>query len=174
VTTIDSDSTEFPEPASHRTIFSMRPATVVDGEGILACLRAAFDEYAAEYTEGAFAATVLTRESLHDRLRTMTVWVAVTTHDRIVGTLTAAITDHAEGHLRGMAVHPEFQQRGIAASLLKAALADLQRRGCNRVTLNTTDPLRTAVTFYESHGFRPTGRVSPFFGMTLREYAREI
>ena len=31
-----------------------------------------------------------------------------------------------------------------------------------------------AIRFYERHGYRPTGRVSDFFGMELIEYAKEL
>ena len=43
-----------------------------------------------------------------------------------------------------------------------------------RVSLDTTEPLRRAVRFYERHGFRPSGRVSDFFGMPLFEYVKEL
>jgi ribosomal-protein-alanine N-acetyltransferase len=98
------------------------------------------------------------------------VWIAVCSDDRIAGTLAVAVTSQGEGHLRGMAVHPRFQRRGIATALLTAALNELRARGCRRVTLDTTDPLLGAVRFYESHGFQPTGRTSPFFGMDVHEY----
>ena len=155
------------------TSFTVRRASARDREGILLCLRAAFGEFASQYTDGAFAATVLTPESLANRLSTMMVWVAAI-GDEIIGTVTAAIADKAEGHLRGMAVDPRFQKRGVAGELLNAAIAELRGRGCQRVTLNTTDPLAAAIRFYESNGFRATGRSSDFFGMTLREYARAL
>jgi ribosomal protein S18 acetylase RimI-like enzyme len=102
----------------------------------------------------------------------MFVYVAVTRKGKVIGTV-AALADR-EGHLRGMAVHPDFQKRGVAAKLLERALSDLVTRRCRRVTLDTTRPLRTAARFYEAHGFQRTGRVSDFFGMPLYEYAKVL
>ena len=73
-----------------------------------------------------------------------------------------------------MAVRPTWQGTGVAQRLLDAALADLRARGCARVTLDTTEPLRRAIRFYERNGFRPTGVVGDFFGMPLFEYARAL
>ena len=154
--------------------FCVRRAQTDDARDILSCLVSAFDEYRAQYTADAFADTVPNLESLKDRLRTMLVYVAVSDAGEIIGTLAAALTGEREGHLRGMAVHPDFRNRGIAKELLTAALDDLRANGCKRVTLDTTAPLSQAMHFYESNGFRRTGRVSDFFGMDLYQYARSL
>jgi putative acetyltransferase len=73
-----------------------------------------------------------------------------------------------------MGVLPEWQGRGIAKELLERAESELKQRGCKRITLDTTEPLIPAMRFYERNGFRRTGRISDFFGMTLIEYAKEI
>ena len=152
---------------------AVRRAHATDARGILACLRAAFEEYREQYTWDAFADTVPDLESLNDRIRTMWVYVAVSEGDEIIGTLAAALTE-AEGHLRGMAVHPQFQKRGVAKELLAVVLDELRASGCKRVTLDTTAPLTRAMQFYEANGFRRTGRMSDFFGMDLYEYARRL
>ena len=154
--------------------FNIRRAQAEDARGIFACLLAGFDEYRELYTAEAFADTVPNLESLSDRLRTMLVYVAVSDDGEIIGTLAAALTDESEGHLRGMAVRPDFRNRGIAKELLTTALDDLRANGCKRVTLDTTAPLSRAMQFYEANGFRRTGRVSDFFGMDLYEYARSL
>src|SRR5260370_26336146 len=53
--------------------FQIRGATCGDAAGILECLRAAFGEYRADYTEGAYLDTVLTAESVETRLSKSTV-----------------------------------------------------------------------------------------------------
>lgn len=151
---------------------SIRRATAADAEGILDCLLAAFEPYRAQYTPAAFRDTVLSRETIHARLAAMTVLVAAE-HDAIVGTLAYSL-EGEEGHLRGMAVRPDRQGSDVAASLLSRAEADLRRRGCARITLDTTGPLLRAVRFYVKKGFAPTGRVTDFFGMPLHEYARRL
>jgi len=152
----------------------IRPATPQDANFILKCLSVAFAPFKGDYTPDAFTDTVLTEETVLGRLRGMRVLVALA-GDKIVGTV-AGGTDQAtrEGHLRGMAVLPEWHGRGVAALLLKEIEAWLRSRGCKRITLDTTLPLQIAMRFYEKNGYRRSGTVRNFFGMRSVEYAKEI
>jgi GNAT superfamily N-acetyltransferase len=152
----------------------IRKAGARDSEGILRCLRDAFEPYRERYTPGGYVDTVLTPETLEQRLATMAVFVAADESGRVVGTIACAPATADEGHIRGMAVRAEWQGAGVAQGLLDAALAELQTHGCTRVTLDTTEPLERAVHFYRRNGFRPSGVVRDFFGMTLFEYVREL
>jgi ribosomal protein S18 acetylase RimI-like enzyme len=73
-----------------------------------------------------------------------------------------------------MAVMPESQGSGIAAALLDAAEKKLAAGGCSRVTLDTTEPLARAMRFYQAHGYRPSGRITDFYGMRLHEYVKHL
>ncbi len=152
--------------------FVVRKANVSDGEGVLACLAAAFTPYRDQYTREAFAGTVLTEETLKRRLTGMCLFVAVS-RGRIVGTIGSNATGH-EGHLRGMAVVPEWQGTDVASALLHAAEEGLRNDQCTRVTLDTTEPLKRAMRFYEKNGYAASGRVSEFFGMPLFEYVKHL
>ena len=66
---------------------TIRKALETDASGILACLRIAFEPYRDKYTSEAFADTVLTPETIQDRLGQMSIFVAVTTDGQIVGTI---------------------------------------------------------------------------------------
>ncbi len=145
-----------------------------DASGILACLRIAFEPYRDKYTPEAFADTVLTRETIQDRLARLSVFVAVTAGEQIVGTIACSVIAAGEGHLRGMAVLPEWHGRGTARELLQSAEAELGGKGCSRVTLDTTEPLQRAMGFYEKHGYAKSGRTSDFFGMILHEYVKAL
>ena len=90
----------------------IRPATVEDAKGIQTCLAAAFEPYRAEYSPGAYADTVLNDEALLRRLQQMHVLVAA-----VEGNVVGTITGTPKGHLRGMAVLPEWRGSGIAAKL---------------------------------------------------------
>ncbi len=153
---------------------TIRKATATDAAGILECLRIAFEPYRAQYTPQAFTDTVLTPQTIQDRLRQMSVFVAVTPDDQIVGTIACSLVNASEGHLRGMAVLPEWHGRGLAEKLLQSAEREVAARGCSRVTLDTTEPLQPAMRFYEKHGYVPSGETTDFFGMTLREYVKEL
>jgi GNAT superfamily N-acetyltransferase len=153
---------------------TIRKAVENDASGILECLRIAFEPYRSQYTSGGFADTVLTPETIRDRLAQMSVFVAVTADNQIVGTIACSVIKANEGHLRGMAVLPEWHGRGIAEKLLQTAEANLAGRRCSRITLDTTEPLQRAMRFYEKHGYVASGTTKDFFGMPLREYVKEL
>jgi len=73
-----------------------------------------------------------------------------------------------------MGVVPACQGRGVAGQLLEAVEAELRAQGCSIATLDTTEPLRRAVRFYERNGYRASGRVTAFFGMPLFEYVKRL
>jgi ribosomal protein S18 acetylase RimI-like enzyme len=154
--------------------FSIARASAGDVVGILQCLQEAFEPYRQSYTPEGFLDTVLTPETLQQRLLTMSIFVARDSSDAIVGTIGCNRVNTHEGHIRGMAVKAAWQGCGIAQQLLKAAESELETQGCKRVTLDTTAPLERAISFYKKHGYRDTGKVTDFFGMPLYEYAKDL
>ena len=153
--------------------FQIRQAVLQDSDQILACLQAAFAPYKDLYTAAAFADTVLNSLAIKTRLRQMHMLVA-TSQDQIIGTVSGAARADGEGHLRGMAILPEYQNTGVAKDLLTAIEHWLKSHRCNRVTLDTTLPLQRAMKFYEKNGYERSGGTTDFFGMTLIEYAKDI
>ena len=151
----------------------IRQAREGDGREILECLASAFEPYREQYTADAYADTVLNDSSLPARMQTMQVIVAVSSAE-VIGTVAGAHFHTGEGHLRGMAVLPQYQGSGVSAQLLAAIEAWLRARGCTRVTLDTTLPLLAAMKFYEKHGYSRSGRRSDFFGMPLIEYVKQL
>lgn len=152
--------------------FAVRRATVRDAAGILDCLRAAFEPFRVAYTPGAFEDTVLTPDAVGRRLASMAVFVASTDRGDVAGTVAGGVDGEGEGHLRGMAVRPNWQGRGVAEELLTAAEVGLRRAGCDRVSLDTTRYLNRAIRFYEANGYRASGKVGDFFGMELIGYVK--
>ncbi len=160
-----------PDPSSD---FHIRRATEKDATGILHCLQMAFETYRTRYTTAAFRDTVLTPEALQQRFFSMSIFVAVDGENHIVGTISCTLINRDEGHLRGMAVLPEWQGRGIAEKLLESAEAELASRKCSRITLDTTEPLQRAMRFYARNGYRASGKITNFFGMPLHEFVKEL
>jgi ribosomal protein S18 acetylase RimI-like enzyme len=66
------------------------------------------------------------------------------------------ITGRAGGHgfLQRLAVHPTYQRHGVGRALVLDGLSWLQRRGVERVAVNTQLENRKALALYESLGFR--------------------
>src|SRR5438105_3668876 len=147
----------------------IRKATTADSAAILEVLHTAFAPYEARYTPEGYEDTVLTPDTLRERFKTMTIFVA-TSEEKIIGTIACS----ADGHLRGMGVAPDHLGSGVALELLQAAEAELRAKNCKRVTLDTTEPLQRAMRFYEKNGYRRSGRISDFFGMPLYEYVKEL
>ncbi len=145
-----------------------------DAGAVLACLGLAFEPYRDCYTPGAFADTVLSTETIQHRFDEMAVFVAVSETGEIAGTVGCQTIGSQEGHIRGMAVRPEYLGTGVARSLLEAVETELGQRGCSLLTLDTTEPLERAIRFYERHGFRFSGTVRDFFGMRLLEYSKRL
>jgi GNAT superfamily N-acetyltransferase len=154
--------------------YMIRQATPEQLSGVVVCLAAAFEPYRSLYTPGAFTDTVPDVGAMSERIKTMTILCASDNAGQIVGTIACGVSSPGEGHLRGMAVLPEFQGRGLAGVLLSAAENNLRQRGCVHVTLDTTRPLLRAVSFYTRRGYAHTGIVTDFFGMALYEYDKQL
>lgn len=152
---------------------SIRKATLGDSEGILECLREAFEPYRGSYTPLAFSDTVLSPETLRTRLAEMQILVAIDNSGRVLGTIAYRLTKD-EGHIRGMAVRPELHGSGVGEGLLHQVESELRALHCATITLDTTRPLRRAIRFYERNGFRATGKIAGFFGMDLLVYRKDL
>lgn len=154
--------------------YEIRRASRADADEVHRCLRAAFDVYRAAYTDGAFEDTVPSPSGIEQRLGTMAVFVATGPDGAVIGTIACQETGRGQGHLRGMAVLPDWHGRGVADALIEAAESELERIGCRRANLHTTRPLARAARFYARHGYRLTGDVEDFFGMEIAEHAKDL
>ena len=133
----------------------------------------AFEPFRPHYPPEAFQDSVPDPEAIRERMIGMTVYAALSDAGEVIGTIASAV-EGERGHLRGMAVRPAWQGRGIAELLLHAAEKDLRAVGCTRVTLDTTAPLQRAIRFYQKNGFVLSDTIGDFFGMPLYEYAKSL
>jgi GNAT superfamily N-acetyltransferase len=151
-------------------LFQIRRAAAEHAGDVSDCLAAAFTRHRDDYTPEAYADTVLNATGALQRMREMSLFVAAS-NSVIIGSVGCSVNG-VEGHLRGMAVLPEWQGKGVASGLLAVAEVELKTQGCRRITLDTTRPLLRAIQFYENHGYSASGRVQDFFGMPLYEYSK--
>ena len=154
--------------------FTIRPALISDAEEIQQCLRIAFGHYLDSYSREAFLDTVPTVENVRARFHHMSLFVAEDHQRKVIGTIAWYLKSPEEGYIRGMAVLPEWQGKGVAQKLMANVEEDIRSRGCSRAALDTTDPLKRAIRFYEKLGYRRTGNIEDFFGMPLHEFAKEL
>lgn len=68
-----------------------------------------------------------------------------------------------ELELLNIAVHPDWQRRGIARSLLDRVADIAQRTGMSSVLLEVRPSNQRAVAVYERYGFRPIGRRKGYY-----------
>jgi ribosomal protein S18 acetylase RimI-like enzyme len=68
---------------------------------------------------------------------------------------------HKHAHLARLAVHPDYQGRGIGAQLLYQAVIDTLTRGVNLITLNTQENNYRSHALYERFGFVKTDQRMP-------------
>jgi len=153
---------------------SIRRAKLDDAAAIADCLGTAFAPYRDQYTPDAFRDTTLSVDGVQQRIAQMTLLVAIDGRGSVVGTVAYRVVAAGHGHLRGMAVLPEWRGSGAAAELLAVAEQEMRQLGVSRVTLNTTRPLDRAARFYAKAGYVRTDTVPDYHGMPLFEFAKTL
>ncbi|MCF3652291.1 GNAT family N-acetyltransferase [Synoicihabitans lomoniglobus] len=96
--------------------------------------------------------------SERDELEDVAFHLVAVVGKSIVGTGRLHGVDAANAQVRCMAVHPEFERRGIARAILLALEAEAHNRGVTRIQLNARE---SAVGFYEKMGYADIGK-GPF------------
>jgi len=81
---------------------------------------------------------------------------------KVVGFLVArAIV--AEAEILNLCVAPEKRRSGLAEALLNTAVAELRRTRVDRLFLEVRESNTPAISFYEKHKFRQTGRRAGYY-----------
>ncbi|MGF1494977.1 MAG: ribosomal protein S18-alanine N-acetyltransferase [Microcoleaceae cyanobacterium] len=68
-----------------------------------------------------------------------------------------------EAHITVLAVHPDYQGRGLGQALLYALLKSAKQRQLERATLEVRASNQVALTLYEKFGFRLAGRRKRYY-----------
>ena len=158
-----------------KSYYEIRQADFHDAKSIHKAILAAFEEYRPYYTPEGFADTIMSEQVAIERMKEMTLYVAIDKNGTVIGTIGWQRVSEKEGHIRGMAVLPKNQgENSPAIDLLQAVESDALSKGCTYLTLDTTAPLKRAQHFYKKCGFKETGKTGDFFGLIIYEYAKKI
>jgi N-acetylglutamate synthase-like GNAT family acetyltransferase len=153
--------------------YLIRRAKIEDAKGIYGVLLAAFEDFRQFYTPEGFNDTVMSEKAVIERMKEMKLYVATDQKYKIIGTIGWQKVDRKEGHIRGMAVTPDYQGKNSpAAALLQIVENDARSEGCVALTLDTTAVLERAQNFYKKQGFKKTGKTGDFFGSTIYEFIK--
>lgn len=131
--------------------FEIRRAGPGDAAAIAEVLRAAFTEYKPSYTEGGFAATVLTPGEVIERMSEGPVWVSL--QNGTVAATVSAVVKEKSVYIRGMAAVPAARGCRVGTTLLHCVEDWAAKQGCKRLFLSTTPFLDSAIRLYENYGF---------------------
>lgn len=97
---------------------------------------------------------------VHELFQSSGIRIAALVDDDIAGYAIALWHDQQTTlHLVRIAVHPDYQRRGIARQLLTTVMHHGYTHHAQRITLNTQHDNQAAHALYTSHGFRMTGEV---------------
>lgn len=149
----------------------IRRATPADADALHALMLAAFGPYRDQYTDACFDATVIDPARFCRRMDEGPVWVAE--DGELFGTVGAKV-DERGLYIRGMAVHPKAQRRGVGAQLLAACEAYAHDHGIDTLWLSTTRFLDASARLYEAHGFVPADGPADLHGTPLRSYEKRL
>ena len=138
-------------------------------------LSKAFEPYKKDYTNGAFNATVLTSTDIQNRIIDQKYEIFVVVIDEhIIGTVSLSKKDQDQLHVRSMAVHPDYQKRGIGLFILKKINELAKRKDIKTISLDTSKPLKKAIKFYKKFGFEFTGVTKNFYGVEIYEMIKKL
>ena len=108
------------------------------------------------YRFQALEAAILPPEEVNRRIANRDHVLVAEDGGQIAGTATG-IEEHESLHVCSVAVHPDWQGRGIGQRLMKA-LEDIARRHkCNKLWLQTAWAMTEAIALYEKVGYRQEG-----------------
>ena len=151
----------------------IRRALPADAAAIASVLAAAFADFKALYTPGAFAATTPGAEIIAQRFGEGPQWVAEL-DGAIVGAA-SALPKEAGLYVRSVAVLPPARGQRLGAQLMAQVEAYARAQGFPRLFLSTTPVLTGAIQMYAALGFeRRDEGSSDLFGQPLFKMVKDL
>jgi GNAT superfamily N-acetyltransferase len=134
----------------------IRPATDADSTAMAGVVQQVLHEHGLPFDPFLLDADILTPEATY-WAGGGALFVAVDSHDHLVGTAGLLRTAPGCGEVRKMFLLPAARGFGTGRALLNAVLDAACSRGLKRLTLTTRQRYHRAIRLYEQTGFRPVG-----------------
>ncbi|HEX7253026.1 MAG TPA: N-acetyltransferase [Thermoanaerobaculia bacterium] len=82
----------------------------------------------------------------------------------VAGFAAGYVSARGDGHVVTLDVSPSFRRRGLGKTLFSDLLQRFRRAGATGIRLEVEVENQPAIAFYRTFGFRPTRRVSDYYG----------
>jgi N-acetylglutamate synthase-like GNAT family acetyltransferase len=150
-------------------------ARMQDIKDIHSVLLKAFESYNNDYTNDAYIATVLSTTEIKNRIlgEKYEIYV-ITINKKIIGTVSISKKNKYKLYIRSMAVHPNYQKRGIGHFILNKIIELAKKNNIEYIFLDTSKLLKEAVEFYKKFGFVFTGVKHDFYGIEIYEMIKKL
>jgi ribosomal-protein-alanine acetyltransferase len=96
-------------------------------------------------------------------------------HEKLIGFVGGSIRG-SHGHISGIAVDREYQRSGVGNALVRTLEREFRVHAFDLVTLEVRKSNRSAITFYEVLGYRPSYIIRAYYadGEDAYVYAKKV
>ena len=115
-------------------------------------------EEIAQIDSAAFAISLLTAEIVQERADQAPVFRMLedSASGRAIGFLNLRVERPGEGYVSDVALHPDYQRRGLGEAMMRWALAWFRQEGLESAALTVSTDNGPAIALYRKLGFEPT------------------
>lgn len=160
-----------------RRSFVVRKARLRDADRIHDVLKQAFKGLEGRrYPTQAIETAIVDVEEIKRRMRSEGHVLLAELDNEIIGTV-SGLEEHQSMHVCSLAVHPDYQNCGVARQLMECLETIARRRGCSKLFLCTAWAMKEAIWLYEKLGYVREGHLRKhFYGedfMVFSKFIRE-
>lgn len=143
--------------------FVVRKARLQDADKIHDVLKQAFKGLEGRgYPTRAIETAIVDVEEIRRRIRLEGHVLLAELNNEIMGTVTG-FEEHKSMHVCSLAVHPDYQNHGVARQLTGRLETIARKRGCYKLFLCTAWAMKEAIRLYEKLGYVREGYLRRHF-----------
>ena len=141
----------------------VRKAKLREADKIHEVLKQAFARLEGRgYSTEAIETATVDVEEINKRMRLGGHVLLAELGNEIIGTITG-FEEHKSMRICSLAVHPDYQNRGVARQLMEHIETIARKKGCNKLFLCTAWSMKEAIRLYEKLGYMREGYLRGHF-----------